>query len=265
MPVVRTDDLAESLVQLVVFDDVRILLVDDSAVLRRMAAATLRNVGSYVVDEAVDASEALAMMARERYDIVVTDLYMPGMDGLEFVRLLRTRPEYSDLPIVMITSEQDPFAQKEATDAGVDDFLVKPLDPVGLRNSLRRLLADGHRVPEHDPLVMCSSQVVLDAVPYPAMILDENHNVLLGNEAFWSSTGAGINDTGLRCMSVMHADGVYPEDCPLLDAARGNVAIERIVEERDQKLLVSVYPMHTSEAGGERLFLHLSRPFEAAK
>ncbi|TLM79422.1 MAG: response regulator, partial [Actinobacteria bacterium] len=153
----------------------RILLVDDSMMLRKVAAVTLGNVGSYLVDEAADAREALDLLSRFGYDALVTDYYMPGLDGIEFTKVVRNIDGFERIPIIMITSEKDPYVEREAKAAGVDAFLIKPLDPAELRATLRRLLASKAAV-NPSPLRF-DAQTVLDAVPYPVMVLDRQHHV----------------------------------------------------------------------------------------
>ncbi len=237
----------------------RVLLVDDSAVLRRLAAVTLTSMGLYEVDEAKDAFEALELMLTNRYGAILTDYYMPGLDGIEFVRRLRRMDEWSRTPVVMISTERDPYVEREAKSAGVDDFIVKPFDPGRMREILDTLL---ERSSSQDGTLSIDAQSLLDGLPYPAMVLDRNHNVILGNEAFWRRTGAGMDDAGVVCATMMHASGHAPHNCPLTAAVASGSPVEERVSEGAGGLHVSVYPLGLTDPDGEALYLHIARPLD---
>lgn len=233
----------------------RVLLVDDSAVLRRLAAVTLTSIGIYEVDEARDAFEALELMLTNDYGAILTDYYMPGIDGIEFVRRLRRLDEWNHTPVVMISTERDPYVEREARDAGVDDFIIKPFEPGHMREVLDRLIERTARAP-----FVVDAQTVLDSMPYPAMVLDRNHNVVLGNAAFWTETGAGMDDTGVVCATTMHASGHAPENCPLTAVVASGEPVEDEVIENGKRMRVSVYPMALLDDDGQPLYLHIARP-----
>lgn len=233
----------------------RVLLVDDSAVLRRLAVATLSGLGVFEVDEAPDAFEALRLMADKSYDVLLVDYYMPGMDGIELVRRVRASADDAGIAIVMITTERDPFVEEDAKRAGVDAFLAKPMEPSELAQVLRNLTS----AEAHDDSPRIDAQTILDALPYPALVLDASHNVVAANEVFWRQSGAGISDTPLQCSTYMHPGGVVPPMCPLVRAAESGSVVEDAVHDGQNAFLVSVYPLAQKSAGGEQLFLHLAR------
>lgn len=241
--------------------DSRILLVDDSAVLRKLTLVTLGGVGGFRFEEAVDAREGLERITTERYDAVITDYHMPGMDGVEFVRQVRKRPEYALVPIVMISSEQDEHLQAEAASVGVDAFVLKPFEPSEMRRVLLDLLARKRAAAQPGLAGLVDAQALIDALPYPAMVLDARHSVVMGNAAFWRQTRTGLDDCGTVCSIAMHAGG-EPVNCPLTESVRTGRASERRVVEGDMTLVVSVYPMDVTDENGGRLYLHLARPAE---
>jgi two-component system, chemotaxis family, sensor kinase CheA len=117
----------------------RVLLVDDSLVTREMERRLLEDAG-FVVTVAADASEALAHLGADRYDCVVTDIEMPGMDGFELTRHLRSVPQFAQLPVVVVSTRERPEDRLRGLEAGADAYLTKqglrPAELVGLVNRL---------------------------------------------------------------------------------------------------------------------------------
>ena len=117
----------------------RVLLVDDSMVTREMERRLLEDAG-FVVAVAPDADEALAQLAAERFDCVVTDVEMPGMDGFELTRHLRGVPHLSQLPVIVVSTREHPEDRLRGLEAGADAYLTKQrLDPGELAGLIRRL------------------------------------------------------------------------------------------------------------------------------
>nr|NIR37952.1 response regulator [Actinomycetota bacterium]NIU67528.1 response regulator [Actinomycetota bacterium]NIV87948.1 response regulator [Actinomycetota bacterium]NIW29282.1 response regulator [Actinomycetota bacterium] len=104
----------------------RLLIVDDDRVFRVTTAALLEAEG-HDVAQAADAQEAVDALARDRFDLVLLDLRMPGLDGISLVEVLRTRGE--GVPILMISGFGTVDAAVEALHTGADDFLTKPVEP----------------------------------------------------------------------------------------------------------------------------------------
>ena len=116
----------------------KILLVDDNPHMRLMLSQILRSVGILKIAEASDGSEALEVLRAQGADIVVTDLAMAPMDGIDFVRLLRNSSDSSSqmIPVVMVTGHLTLRSIQEARDAGVNEFVAKPITA---KNVLERL------------------------------------------------------------------------------------------------------------------------------
>lgn len=119
-------------------DLLKILLVDDIHHTRVMLAEILRAVGIHQTIEASDGAEALQIMRGHPVDIVMTDLAMSPLDGIDFVRLLRNSPDSPNqmIPVIMITGHLTVRRIAEARDAGVNEFVAKPITA---RNVLDRL------------------------------------------------------------------------------------------------------------------------------
>ncbi len=119
-----------------------ILIVDDSATIRKLLAYILKR-KNYVIAEAEDGMDAMEKLSHVQVDLVIVDLNMPNMDGIEFVKNLRDNYYYMDTPIIMLTTTKDDKLKKDAFDAGVNMFLNKPVQPNFLLYKVESLLQDG--------------------------------------------------------------------------------------------------------------------------
>ena len=117
----------------------RVLLVEDAPFLRYAFGRLLRLQG-FDVREANDGQDALACLADFRPQLVLTDLMMPVMSGLELISNLRARPETADIPVVAITADATTQAEEQARRAGAADFITKPVDLPELLERLRNLM-----------------------------------------------------------------------------------------------------------------------------
>jgi two-component system chemotaxis response regulator CheY len=114
-----------------------VLVVDDSATVRKFVAASL-NIKGFRVVTAGDGIEALERMPLEKFDLIITDLNMPDMDGFEFIRTLRESPEYSHIPIIVLTSFTDLKSKDQAIEMGAIAFLEKPLSIEAIQREVLR-------------------------------------------------------------------------------------------------------------------------------
>lgn len=128
------------------FELLNILLVDDNHHMRALLIELLRALGVVHIHEAGDGAEALQVMRGHDIDIVMTDLAMEPLDGLDFVRLLRQSPDSPNqmCPVIMITGHSTLRRVAEARDAGVNEFLAKPITARGVIDRLTRVI-DGNR------------------------------------------------------------------------------------------------------------------------
>ncbi|MGN7158765.1 MULTISPECIES: response regulator [Sphingomonas] len=116
-----------------------ILAVDDSASLRMAIRIALTGAG-YTVTEAGDGVEGLSKATSTKFDMIVTDLNMPNMDGLSMIRELRKQPAQAGVPIIFLTTESDPEMKNQAKAAGATGWLVKPFVPDQLVKVARKVL-----------------------------------------------------------------------------------------------------------------------------
>ncbi|MCA5895154.1 response regulator [Isoptericola sp. NEAU-Y5] len=114
----------------------RALIIDDARVMRRIVATTLRDLG-FETAEAGDGRQALDLLeAGEEFDLACVDWNMPVMDGLEFVQAVRTRREWRDLTLMMVTTESEQGQIVRALAAGAHEYLIKPFTPDALMAKL---------------------------------------------------------------------------------------------------------------------------------
>jgi two-component system chemotaxis response regulator CheY len=120
----------------------RILIVEDSATMRSLIAASLEGLdGAVKVVEAESGFEALRFLPREDFDLVITDINMPDINGLELVSFIRNNERYASLPLVIVSTEGSDRDRDKGLRLGADAYLVKPFDPDALRQVVADLLA----------------------------------------------------------------------------------------------------------------------------
>ncbi|WP_286239184.1 response regulator [Neptuniibacter halophilus] len=116
-----------------------ILVVDDSASLRNMVTFTLKQEG-YQVVEAGNGQEALTKAQGARFDLVLTDVNMPIMDGITLCGELRKLPAFKFTPILVLTTESSPEMKQRGKTAGATGWLVKPFNPEKLLSTIKRVV-----------------------------------------------------------------------------------------------------------------------------
>ena len=116
-----------------------ILAVDDSASMRQMVAFTLKGAGHDVV-EAADGVDALNKARTKKFDLVISDVNMPNMDGITLIRELRSLPAFKFTPILMLTTENTADKKQEGKSAGATGWIVKPFNPDQLLATIRKVL-----------------------------------------------------------------------------------------------------------------------------
>ncbi len=117
-----------------------ILVVEDEFHIREIIKLTFEMKG-YNVLEAVNGKEALKIVAGQKPDVVVTDIMMPEMGGLEFFLTLREKSETSDIPVIVLTVKNSLEDAKSASLLGIDEFITKPFDPRDLVNKIEGILS----------------------------------------------------------------------------------------------------------------------------
>lgn len=118
----------------------RILIVDDNATNLKLVAYLVRAKG-YEVDTALDAASALAKIAAARPDLILMDLQLPGVDGLELTRRLKSAPATRTITIIAVTAYAMKGDRDKASEAGCDDYVTKPIDTRALPEIIAKHLA----------------------------------------------------------------------------------------------------------------------------
>lgn len=117
----------------------KILIVDDSATIRKMVRASLQD-RDYEFLEASTGLEAIEQLAIARVHLVVLDLNMPDMHGIDVLKFVRRHHQYEHLPVVVLTTRGDESSRQTAEDAGASTYLTKPFAPQMLATTVRNLL-----------------------------------------------------------------------------------------------------------------------------
>lgn len=99
----------------------------------------------YLVQQATQGGEALALMEQQRPDLVLMDMQMPGMDGYTMVKQLRQRPELATVPVIAVTASSMPGDREAILAAGCTDYVAKPINPRELIDLIAQHLEGGHR------------------------------------------------------------------------------------------------------------------------
>jgi two-component system chemotaxis response regulator CheY len=120
----------------------RILIVEDSETMRSLIVSCLEELGEPVkITEASSGFEALRYLPRDEFDLVVTDINMPDINGLELVSFVKNNEKYRGIPLVIVSTEGSDRDRDKGLELGADAYLVKPFDPELLRQVVRDLLA----------------------------------------------------------------------------------------------------------------------------
>ncbi len=116
-----------------------ILVVDDSSSLRAVVSIALKGAG-YATIEACDGKDALAKLTGQKINLVISDVNMPNMDGITFVRELKKLPSYKFTPVIMLTTESQEGKKKEGQEAGAKAWVVKPFQPAQMLEAVSKLI-----------------------------------------------------------------------------------------------------------------------------
>ncbi len=116
-----------------------IMIIDDSATLRQVVAVTLKKAG-YDVLEASDGKDALNKLTGQKVNLIICDVNMPNMDGITFLKELKTKAAYKFTPVIMLTTESQEARKQEGRAAGAKAWVVKPFKPEQMLAAIEKLV-----------------------------------------------------------------------------------------------------------------------------
>jgi len=117
-----------------------ILIADDSSTMRAMLVAIVETLGDYRTVEASSGFEALRLLPRGHFDLILTDINMPDINGLELISYLRANPNYKNIPVFIISTEGSAKDIEKGKQLGADEYLVKPFSPATLQQLITQYL-----------------------------------------------------------------------------------------------------------------------------
>ncbi|HPH21795.1 MAG TPA: response regulator, partial [Haliscomenobacter sp.] len=128
-------------------DNIKILIVDDEPDILEILQYNLEKEG-YQVVTASSGEEALVVAEKEQPNLIVLDIMMPKIDGVEVCRILRTKPEFDRTAITFLTAREEDYSQIAALDVGGDDYITKPIRPRVFISRIKALLRRSDRLPQ---------------------------------------------------------------------------------------------------------------------
>ncbi len=117
-----------------------ILIVEDSATTRSLIRAVVDELGDFETVEASSGFEALKMLPAQHYDLIITDINMPDINGLELISFVRNNPRYDHLPVVIISTERSEEDKKRGIALGAAAYITKPFKSVELQQIIRNTI-----------------------------------------------------------------------------------------------------------------------------
>ena len=116
------------------------MVVDDSSTTRSLIASHLAELGDYDILEAATGFEALKMLPARKVDLIVTDINMPDINGLELISFVKENPNYRDIPTIIISTEDSEEDRKRGMELGAKEYIVKPFTIEEIRQAVEKVL-----------------------------------------------------------------------------------------------------------------------------
>lgn len=117
-----------------------VLIVEDSSTTRALIRAVVDELGEYETVEASSGFEALKMLPLQEYDLIITDINMPDINGLELINFVRSNPRYSQIPIVIVSTERSEEDKKRGMALGATAYITKPFKSLELQEIIRKTI-----------------------------------------------------------------------------------------------------------------------------
>ena len=212
---------------------VRILLAEDNAVNQQVAVALLKKRG-YEVDAVVDGKQAVDAVQERPYDIVLMDIQMPIMDGLEATRKIRSLPGFSELPVVALTAHAFAEERERCAQAGMNDFLAKPFKPDDLYELVERWTSGPDEADaspdEEGPMEEQAGGPPVDIEGFRAVMREVGIEEIVDSTLeIYQSEAPGIFEAMKQFVEAGDADGIRAQ-AHGLKSSSGNIRAGRLAE-----------------------------------
>jgi len=117
-----------------------VLIVEDSRAMRGLIRATVEQMPGFLTHEAGSGFEALKALPKHQYDLIITDINMPDINGLELISFVKNHPQYRDIPLIVVSTERSEEDRKRGMSLGASGYLVKPFKGDELQELVRKVL-----------------------------------------------------------------------------------------------------------------------------
>jgi len=118
----------------------KVLVVEDSPTMRQLIVFALKRIRGFQIVEANDGVDGLKKLSAEKFDLILTDINMPIMDGLKLVSMVRNDPNYKDTPIIVITTEGATEDRERALALGANEYITKPIQTMQILDTVKKLI-----------------------------------------------------------------------------------------------------------------------------
>jgi two-component system chemotaxis response regulator CheY len=121
-----------------------VLIVEDSKAIRSMIRVALEEVGGFFAVEAANGFEALKTLPTRRFDLIITDINMPDINGLELIGFVKSNPAYQDIPLIIVSTEKTDEDKKRGIALGAFGYIEKPFKKEDLTAMVKKAIESGH-------------------------------------------------------------------------------------------------------------------------
>jgi len=119
----------------------KVLVVEDSPTMRQLIVFALKRIRGFQIVEANDGVDGLKKLSAEKFDLILTDINMPIMDGLKLVSMVRNDPNYKETPIIVITTEGATEDRERALALGANEYITKPIQTMKILETVKKLMS----------------------------------------------------------------------------------------------------------------------------
>ena len=119
----------------------KVLVVEDSPTMRQLIVFALKRIRGFQIVEANDGVDALKKLSADKFDLILTDINMPIMDGLKLVSMVRNDPNYKETPIIVITTEGATEDRERALALGANEYITKPIQTMKILETVKKLMS----------------------------------------------------------------------------------------------------------------------------